>query len=37
MTYKANYLSLINETKTSPIQPNMEILGSFIAYINELN
>ncbi len=36
MIYKPKYLSLIWELKTSPFHPNMEILGSFISYINEL-
>lgn len=36
MTYKPKYLSLNWEIKTSPFHPNMEILGSFIACINEL-
>ena len=36
MTYKPKYLSLNWAIKTSLFNPNMEILGSFIACINEL-
>jgi hypothetical protein len=37
MIYKTKYLSSNWEIKTSPFNPNMEILGSFIAHINKLN
>ena len=36
MIYEMKYLCSNWEIKTSPFHPNMEILGSFIACINEL-
>ena len=36
MIYEMKYLCSNWEIKTSPFHPNMEILGSFIECINEL-